>query len=158
MLGTNSTVIAGVVRVILLDKFDRHIPADATHSLLFCISTIEVGLSFIAACAPALKPIVLRIAPKLLGTTSRSRDNKYIKGGSLQANQLGYQLDNLPRNTRQTTNITPIESTEHAEKSSLGNHSGPAAQKGIVMTTETQVMWHTSRQPVKDGTSTESLV
>ncbi|KIM98242.1 hypothetical protein OIDMADRAFT_43326 [Oidiodendron maius Zn] len=152
------TVVAGIVRVILLDRYDRHLPPDFSYSLLFCISTIEVGLSFVAACAPALKPIVVRIAPKLLGTTSRSRDNKYLKGGTPQASRLGYRLDNLSRNTRQATNVTQIESTEGEDKLSLENNSEHRMKDGIVMTTETQVMWHTSSQPAKNGTSMESLV
>lgn len=100
----------------------------------------------------------MRIAPKLLGTTSRSRDNKYVKGGTAQASRLGYRLDDLSRNTRQATNVTQIESTEGEDKLSLENNSEHGMKDGIVMTTETQVMWHTSSQPAKNGTSMESLV
>ncbi|KAL6238433.1 hypothetical protein BDW75DRAFT_227878 [Aspergillus navahoensis] len=43
----STTVLAGIFRVILLDNFDRHIPADSTSSVLFCLSTIEVGLALL---------------------------------------------------------------------------------------------------------------
>ena len=147
--------------MILLDQYDRHLPPDSSYSLIFCLSTIEVGLSFIAACAPALQPIVVKLAPKLLGTSSRSRgiDNKYGRGGTPQASKLGYRLDDMSRNKRRTANITQIRAGEIEDQSSMGNRSEQVGNKGIVLTTETDVTWHDdSLYPAKKGTSMESLV
>jgi hypothetical protein len=149
-----------VVRVILLDKYDRHLPPDFSYSLIFCLSTIEVGLSFIAACAPALKPIVVKLAPKLLGTSSRSRSrDKYGRGGTTRASKLGYRLDDLSRNTRRPANVTQIGSGQVEDQSSMGNSSEKVGNQGIVLTTQTDVTWHEdSLHPTKRGTSMESLV
>lgn len=156
--GFRRTVIAGVVRVILLDSYDRVLPPDFTYSLLFCLSTIELGLSFVAACAPAMKPLIVKIAPKFFGTSrSRSRShNQYIKSGS-QANKLGYRLDEMSRNTRQGTNITQVD-TDFEDKSSVENAIRQGGKKGIVLTTETNVTWQNTPMTAKKGTSMESLV
>ena len=82
-----------------------------------------------------------------------------MKGGTPQASKLGYQMDNLSRNTRRTANITQIESGDHDDKPSMGNSGVQVGRKGIVMTTETDVTWHEdSLNPAKNGTSMESLV
>jgi hypothetical protein len=154
-----SAVIAGVVRVILLDSYDRHLHPDFTYSVLFCLSTIEVGLSFVAACAPALKPILSKLAPRLLGTTGHSRDNRYAQGGTPKASRLGYRLDDLSRNTRRTANVTQIESRDRDNKPSQGHRKEDMKGNMIVMTTETDVTWYDhTLHPVKNGTSIESFV
>ncbi|GAQ08679.1 hypothetical protein ALT_6000 [Aspergillus lentulus] len=126
------SVISGIVRVILLDDYDRNIPADYTYSLLFCISTIEVGLSIIAACAPALKPLFVMIIPKVF-SSSKSRTG--------------------PQYNRRGQGETMIEAGDDETGHRL-------SKNGIVLTTEMEVHWHESRsgRPITQGSSTESLV
>ncbi|KGO66971.1 hypothetical protein PITC_038510 [Penicillium italicum] len=144
------TVVAGLVRVILLDKFDRHRPKNYKHSVLFCVSTIEVGLSIIAACAPSFKPLVTRILPKLFGST---RTGPY--DGS--TNRLGYKLEESTNFTRRTQD--QITTTVECGDDEFGY--GPTKQDAnnvITMTTEMEVTWGRSNGEEQETSSTESLV
>ncbi|KAL4954438.1 hypothetical protein BDW69DRAFT_183487 [Aspergillus filifer] len=147
------TVLAGIIRVILLDNFDRHIPADSTYSVLFCLSTIEVGLD--AACAPALKPIVVRLVPKLFNSTGRSvRSAQYN-----YRPEYAYAMDPISR-SRRTQKGETITSVEAADDESVGRGRGRGRKDAITLTTETEVKWDdtpSGRAHDRDD-STESLV
>ncbi|KAL4767975.1 hypothetical protein BDW60DRAFT_211469 [Aspergillus nidulans var. acristatus] len=154
------TVLAGIIRVILLDNFDRHIPADSTNSVLFCLSTIEVGLAFVAACAPALKPLFMRLLPKLFSTNSRSGQcNNHARAGT--SSRWGYDLDALSRSRRtmyhdRSNNATTVEAGEEGGSPGAGKRDGARDGQGkIMLTTETEVKWHDHEV---GGSSTESLV
>ncbi|KAL4762092.1 uncharacterized protein BDW70DRAFT_149544 [Aspergillus foveolatus] len=154
------TVLAGIIRVILLDNFDRHIPADSTYSVLFCLSTIEVGLAFVAACAPALKPLFMRLLPKLFNTNSRSGQyNNHARPGT--SSRWGYDLDALSRSRRTmyhdgSNTATTVEAGEGGGSSGAGKRDINGEGKGkIMLTTETEVKWHDHEV---GGSSTESLV
>jgi hypothetical protein len=137
-------VITGIVRVVLLDRYDRAPPVDYNYSILFCLSTFEVGLSFVAACAPSLKPIIAKIGPKIFGVNTFS-GGKYSR--SRKPSRLGYQLDQMSRRTEAShTKIGADAGATHDQ----GN------QGGGVLTTKTEVRWHTGQ--AKTGSSTESLV
>lgn len=145
-------MVAGITRLILLDKFDRHMPKNSTHSLLFCVSTIEVGLSFIAACAPSFKPLVTRIVPRLFGST---RTGPNI--GSTSRTWLSYNLE-------QTSSFTPrthdqVITTVAAGDDKAGHGSTKfEADNIITMTTQMEVTWGRSDCEERDTSSTESLV
>ncbi|TGO80910.1 hypothetical protein BPOR_1536g00010 [Botrytis porri] len=169
------TVIIGIIRIILLDSFDRNPPADITYSLLFCITTIEVGLSFVCACAPALKPIFVRIIPKIFGESDRSRSQKNSTEGYGQGRTgrrpEGYEMSR--RTANHTTDIVAGDIEGDYDKMSdvtdveFGHGKGDGLREsrmGIAVRTETEVKWHDSLsvkngKPVKkSGSSTESLV
>ncbi|KAB8231606.1 uncharacterized protein BDW43DRAFT_281943 [Aspergillus alliaceus] len=150
------TVISGIVRVILLDQYDRHIPEDHSYSVLFCVSTIEVGLSFIAACAPSLKPLFAKLLPKMFSTKSRSRP--VYEGGGGASGRVGYNLDPLSRSGRTEHEVSVIRAQVGDDEESF--NAGPSDKYGIMMTTETEVKWHDSgsHPRANGGSSTESLV
>ncbi|KAJ9484436.1 hypothetical protein VN97_g8932 [Penicillium thymicola] len=145
------TVVAGITRLVLLDKFDRHTPTNPTHSLLFCVSTIEVGLAFIAACAPSLKPLVTRIVPRLFGST---RTGPHTGSAS---RRLGYNLE-------ETSSFTPRTHDHTVTTVAVGDGEiphGPTKMKGnniITMTTQMEVTWGRSNCEERDTSSTERLV
>lgn len=145
------TVVAGIIRIILLDEFDRHLPENYTHSVLFCVSTIEVGLAFVAACAPSFKPLIARLGPKLLGST---RTGPY--GSTSGRVRLGYNLEDRSNYTRQTQDqsLTVVEAGHSAELGSAKKHD----KNIITMTTEMEVSWGQSNRQEQDSSSTESLV
>ncbi|KAF4163587.1 hypothetical protein CNMCM6936_000579 [Aspergillus lentulus] len=147
------SVISGIVRVILLDDYDRNIPADYTYSLLFCISTIEVGLSIIAACAPALKPLFVMIIPKVFSSSKSRTGPQYNRYGASRSGPMGYDLDHISRASRRGQGETMIEAGDDETGHRL-------SKNGIVLTTEMEVHWHESRsgRPITQGSSTESLV
>lgn len=147
--------MAGIVRVILLDEYDRNIPANYTHSVLFCLSTIEVGLSFVAACAPSFKPLVARLLPKLFSST---RGERYYNGSASRSGRgrLGYDLGNMSNYSRRTQdqNVTVIEADGELDY-------GPATvntKNTITMTTQMEVTWDHSIRKELHTSSTESLV
>ncbi|KAF7162414.1 hypothetical protein CNMCM6106_009388 [Aspergillus hiratsukae] len=147
------SVISGIVRVILLDNYDRHIPADYTYSVLFCISTIEVGLSIIAACAPALKPLFVMIIPKVFSSNKSRSGPQYNRYGASRSGPNGYDLEHISRASRRRHGDSMIEAG--------GDERGDRLSKnGIVLTTEMEVQWHESGsgRPINQGSSTESLV
>ncbi|KAJ5627617.1 hypothetical protein N7490_009845 [Penicillium lividum] len=103
--GLLRTVAAGIVRIILLDQYDRHIPKNYTHTVLFCVSTIEVDLAFVAACAPSFKPVIARLLPRLWGGSSRS--GRYHNAVGPEA-ITSSKCQNFTRRT-QDQNITIVE-------------------------------------------------
>ncbi|KAJ5176564.1 uncharacterized protein N7482_002441 [Penicillium canariense] len=157
------TVAAGIIRVILLDHYDRHIPENYTHSVLFCVSTIEVGLSFVAACAPSFKPLIARLVPKLFGGSTRSnrytRNGQYANGSTSRSRRSGlsYNLEEMPHFSPCThnQNVTLVQ----AGDSGLGY--GPTeinSKSTITMTTEMEVTYDQSLRQEQHTSSTESLV
>ncbi|CAI7652910.1 unnamed protein product [Penicillium crustosum] len=149
------TVVAGITRLILLDKFDRHMPKNSTHSLLFCLSTIEVGLSFLAACAPSFKPLVTWIVPRLFGSTRTD-----LKAGSTSRRGRTW----LSYNLEETSSFTPRTHDQTITTVAAG-HDGTGrdcrkfkADNIITMTTQMEVTWGRSDCEERDTSSTESLV
>lgn len=133
--------------------------------MLFCISTIEVGLAFVAACAPALKPVFVRLVPKLFSTTSRSGRYNRGAGGGRYEYGYGYDLDHVSRSRKtQGGNTTSVlgGDEEGGVSAVYGNKAGSKRKNGIMMTTETEVKWDDSPGSGNDRTvndsSTESLV
>lgn len=133
--------------------------------MLFCISTIEVGLAFVAACAPALKPVFVRLVPKLFSTSSRSGRYNRGAGGARYEYGYGYDLDHVSRSRKtQGGNTTSVlgGDEEGGGSAAYGSKAGSKRKNGIMMTTETEVKWDDSPGTVNDRTvndsSTESLV
>ncbi|KGO64306.1 hypothetical protein PEX1_046550 [Penicillium expansum] len=149
------TVVTGIVRLILLDNFDRHMPNNYTHSVLFCVSTIEVGLSFIAACAPSFKPLVTRIVPKLFGSTRTGPYNGSTnRSGRARS---GYNLEETTNFTHRTQDkiTTTVEGGDDELSYSPTNLK---ANNVITMTKEMEVTWDRSNIEEQETSSTESLV
>ncbi|KAJ5373242.1 hypothetical protein N7517_005248 [Penicillium concentricum] len=149
------TVVAGIVRLILLDDFDRHMPENYTHSVLFCVSTIEVGLSFVAACAPSFKPLVTRLVPRLFGSTRTGPYNGSTNRSG--RTRLGYKLEETSNFTNRTQDQTVT--TVEAGDSEISH--GPTKLKAdnmITMTTEMEVTWVQANSEEQHTSSTESLV
>ena len=136
--------------MILLDNYDRHEPVDYNYSVLFCLSTFEVGLSFIAACAPSFKPIISQVLPKIFGGITSS-NGPYSKAGTR-----GYQLD-------QVTRRTEVNRTQVGADSRTGERDGYDDGKygdskgGIVVNKTTEVRWN-DRAEGEKASSTDSLV
>ncbi|KAK1148038.1 hypothetical protein N8T08_010672 [Aspergillus melleus] len=122
------TVISGIVRVVLLDRYDRHLPEDYTYSVLFCLSTIEVGLSFIAACAPSFKPLVMTIIPKMFGTKSQSGD-KY--NGTYSRNGPGYALEDRSKMSRRTHNGNNTTQIQGGDDVTVSSPSSQNDKNGV---------------------------
>ncbi|KAL4806376.1 hypothetical protein BDV18DRAFT_160445 [Aspergillus unguis] len=157
------TVLAGIVRVILLDNFDRHIPADSTYSVLFCLSTIEVGLAFVAACAPALKPLVARVLPKLFGASGAVKYENEVAGRYAY----GYALDPMAGSRRTNAEGGTYSNGEVSRGRSRGGRGRDREDKdGIMMTTEMEIKYdhecdsraYKQGRNEKEGGSMESLV
>ncbi|KAJ5111066.1 hypothetical protein N7532_001601 [Penicillium argentinense] len=81
-LGGVATAI-GVWRIVILaEGFLSHkIVTDATYSIGFCSSAIEVNVAVVTACAPSMKAIATKYLPRLLGT-SRGATSGYGPGMS----------------------------------------------------------------------------
>ncbi|PWY71157.1 hypothetical protein BO83DRAFT_362463 [Aspergillus eucalypticola CBS 122712] len=64
----------GVWRIVLLAEgfFPTHPVYDATYSIGFCSSAVEVHVAVLAACAPCLKAISSTYLPRLLGASRRA--------------------------------------------------------------------------------------
>ncbi|KAB8292574.1 hypothetical protein EYC80_008280 [Monilinia laxa] len=164
------TVIVGIIRIILLDDFDRHPPPDVSYSLVFCITTVEVGMAFVCACAPALKPIFVRIIPKIFGESSRSRSAKKSTEGYGRTGRRpeGYEMS---RRVAQHTTDIGAGDEDYDRMSDLtdvqgghGKDDGHKDRMEIAVRTETEVKWHNNvsvgkgKAARKSGSSTENLV
>ncbi|KAJ5613662.1 hypothetical protein N7528_007316 [Penicillium herquei] len=79
-LGGVATAI-GIWRIIILAQgfFPTHVVKDATYSIGFCSSAVEVNVAVITACAPSLKAITSKYLPRLLGTSRNGKSNYYGK-------------------------------------------------------------------------------
>ncbi|KAF7585237.1 hypothetical protein BBP40_011604 [Aspergillus hancockii] len=144
------------VLLILLDDYDRHIPEDYSYSALFCVSTIEVGLAFVAACAPSLKPLFAKLLPKMF--SSKSRSGPPCSQGEGTSGRLGYAMGPLSRSQKaqHEANVMRGEPGNDDEAYSAGSGD----KYGIMMTIEMEVKWHNSksRPPENEENSTESQV
>ncbi|KAJ5753264.1 hypothetical protein N7520_010181 [Penicillium odoratum] len=151
------TVAAGIIRVILLDQYDRHFPKNYTHTVLFCVSTIEVGLAFVAACAPSFKPLIARLLPRLWGGSSRS--GRYHNGSTGRSGRArSYNLEQMSNFTRRTQdqNITVVEAGGDESSYSPTETNN---KNIITMTTQMEVTWdHRPPREEQHTSSTESLV
>jgi hypothetical protein len=143
-----STVISGLVRLVLLAQFAAHPPKDISHNILFCISNIEVGLAFVAACAPYMKPLVVRIAPKIFVTTQLGKRTKRPTGGVYELNE--------SRTWKGTQTMTQIDATG-SFGAKLNKEGEMNDATDIMMTRETEVKWQDNPSMTRE-TSTESLV
>ncbi|KAH6675468.1 hypothetical protein B0J14DRAFT_636979 [Halenospora varia] len=123
------TVISGIVRIVLLDRARNKPKPDKNHSVLFTISTIEVGLAFIAACAPYMKPILAKHAPGIFGSTAY--------GQSHRPSRKDYELSERTRrskaqnNTKNGTN-SEFDPEEGKMETFVGNN-------GLIGRTETTI-------------------
>jgi hypothetical protein len=145
----SSTVVSGLVRLVLLAHFAAHPPKDITHTILFCISSIEVGLAFVAACAPYMKPLVLRIAPKFFGSTRFGKTTG-------MATRPVYELSQN-RTWKGTQTMTHVDASGDDFGARILREGGMNDKTDIMMTRETEVRW----QEIPNATlqtSTESLV
>jgi hypothetical protein len=143
-----------MVRLILLEAYTASVPKDPLYTILYSISTIEVGLAFIVACAPSMKPLLKYILPKLFGsslgygrTTARN-------------SRIGYELSETPRKGNRTQSRTKIEASGNFDSVALGDLSD-AGKSGIVTVKETDIRWQevdVKEKSMKNATSTESLV
>ncbi|KAL2842721.1 hypothetical protein BJY01DRAFT_264447 [Aspergillus pseudoustus] len=152
-------IIAGVVRIVLLDIYDRKLAAgklaDYNYNVYFSLSTIEISLVIIAACGPSFKPLVSKILPKFFSSRDRNGPQySYNRGTSGRM----YDLDNLSRGRRtQNEGNHILVETRNDERDSTGTVDPKA---GIMLTTETEVKWQEDdvQQPSNRGSSTDSLV
>ncbi|KAL3459732.1 hypothetical protein BJX64DRAFT_290901 [Aspergillus heterothallicus] len=154
-------IIAGVVRIVLLDSYDRDLAAgklaDYNYNVYFSLSTIEIGIVIFAACGPSFKPLVAKLLPKFFSSRDRNGPQySYNRGASGRM----YDLDNLSRGrrTQNEGNHILVETRNDDRDSTV---SGSAGQKpGIMLTTETEVKWQDDETQHRSnrGSSTESLV
>jgi hypothetical protein len=118
---------------VLLAQFSANPPKDFTHSILFCISNIEVGLDFVAACAPYMKPLVLRIAPPFFGST---RFGQTTRGATRPVYELGQS-----RTWKGTQNMTHVNANGGNFGARISKDGGLNDKTDIIMTRETEVKW-----------------
>ncbi|RDW94961.1 hypothetical protein BP5796_00724 [Coleophoma crateriformis] len=145
------TFISGLVRIILLDHFDRHPPADPGYSLLFCLSTIEIGLAFVAACAPALRPIVVKVVPQIFGTNG-------LRSGPSSKKPSRFKTNTYIMNSQSQRTLSKHKSGIYVEAMDpdLRFPPHPAVLGGISVTKTTEIRWHDASN--EKGSSTDSLV
>jgi hypothetical protein len=79
-------VAAGIIRMVLvstmLAKPDFDASWDAYNISIW--TNTELYVSLICASAPGIKPVILKLLPKLLGTSLRSRTRTRTTGGQLE--------------------------------------------------------------------------
>jgi len=143
-----STLISGLVRAVLLAQFAAHPPEDFTHSVLFCISSIEVGLAIVVSCAPYMKPLIVRIAPKVFGSSRFARTGR--------SPSPAYKL-NESRTWKGTLTLTRVDAKGDSFNGKVLTDGGLNRKTDIVMTRETEVRWQDNPHGVTQS-STETLV
>jgi hypothetical protein len=132
---------------VLLAQYNTHPPKDFSHTIVFCISTLEVGLAFVAACAPYMKPLILKIAPKILGSTRFGKTTG-------RPSRAAYELSE--RTWKGTETKTQIDSSGHFDVKAV-KEKNSKDKMDIVLTMETEVKWQDTPS-MKLQASTESLV
>ena len=75
-LGLAVTAIGLYRMILLIGAFFPTTPnPDPTYSIGFVSSAVETNIAILTACAPALKPLVMRYLPRILGTSRYARSN-----------------------------------------------------------------------------------
>jgi hypothetical protein len=82
MLGTLA-VVAGIVRMVRVGQIFEHVfdPSWDAYDISIWTNT-EIYVSLICAAAPGIKPVLVKMMPKLLGSTLRSRSRTKPTGGA----------------------------------------------------------------------------
>lgn len=82
MLGTLA-VVAGIIRMVRVSQILAHVfdPSWDAYEISIWTNT-EVYVSLICTAAPGIKPVLVKILPKILGSTMRSRTRRRPTGGA----------------------------------------------------------------------------
>jgi hypothetical protein len=82
MLGTLA-VVAGIIRMVRVSQIFERVfdPSWDAYDISIWTNT-EIWVSMICAAAPGMKPILIKMLPKLLGSTLRSRSRTRPTGGA----------------------------------------------------------------------------
>jgi hypothetical protein len=118
---------------VLLAQFSANPPKDFTHTILFCISNIEVGLAFVAACAPYMKPLVLRIAPTFFGSTRFGKTTGRATRPVYELSQSGIW--------KGTKTMTHVNASGDNFGARISKDGGLNDKTDIMMARETEVKW-----------------
>ncbi|PYH68070.1 uncharacterized protein BO88DRAFT_465114 [Aspergillus vadensis CBS 113365] len=93
----------GVWRIVLLAQgfFPTHPVYDATYSIGFCSSAVEVHVAVLTACAPCLKAIASVYLPRLLGSSRRatypSTGRQYVPNSTTSYSRRSHVKISAPR-------------------------------------------------------------
>ncbi|KAG9239068.1 hypothetical protein BJ875DRAFT_414974 [Amylocarpus encephaloides] len=100
------TLVTGIVRIYLLDDQKRRPKQDSTYTIVFTTSTVEIGLAFVAACAPYFKAILVKHFPSIFGSTRGALDNSRPSRKDYELSEksrwMRTQTFKSSRNTRQS--------------------------------------------------------
>ena len=146
---------------------------DATYSIGFCTSAVEVHVAVMAACAPCLKAIASTYLPRLLGTSQRTRypsaghpdptatphssrpgrsrfQDSAAQGGASHTSDLDHAVE-MAAMEREMRKYHPYADVEG---SSLSSDDGAAAH-GILKTTAVSVRY--TREPSPSEATGEGM-
>lgn len=181
----DSATAIGVWRIVVLAEafLSNKVTPDATYSIGFCSSAIEVNVAVITACGPSMKAIANRYLPRLLGSSSNGGTSGYGAGTSgsrkfpgsrifstNKASQIQSQADdNYEMADRSGANRVDINANHdfdmrkykrHGDSPSISSDSADGVV-GIVKTTNVSVRYTSGEiTPTRDGknSSVDSLV
>ncbi|RAH53755.1 hypothetical protein BO85DRAFT_462778 [Aspergillus piperis CBS 112811] len=140
----------GVWRIVLLAQgfFPAHPVYDATYSIGFCSSAVEVHVAVLAACAPCLKAIASTYLPRLLGSSRRatypSTGRQYIPNSTASYSRRSHVKISAPRGDTSVAfemrEMRKYHPYAEADDTSLSSEDG-APPRGIVKTTAISVRY-----------------
>lgn len=125
LLGTLA-IVAGIIRMVRVSQIFERVggfdPSWDAYDISIWTNT-EIWVAMICAAAPGIKPVLVKILPKLLGTTLRSRTKTKPSGGATGPSiEMGSKWK---RNTRASSHV-------HAQTSetALASAHGPYTECG----------------------------
>lgn len=135
---------------------------DPTHDIGFVTSAVEVNIAIISSCGPALKPLLHRWTPHLLGTSyaSRSRRNRsgyayYNESNGHGGIRSGTHNSHMNRSRTRISTIQSYNDRDDFKSSGLHPHDPRYHQQEMELSTNISKK---NRAPDSDSFSDESEI
>ncbi|GFF32528.1 hypothetical protein IFM58399_03242 [Aspergillus lentulus] len=141
-MGSFACVIA-IVRIVTMMPFVHSMDFTWYKVTLAKWAMVEINVGIICACLPVLRPLLLRIFPKLAGSKNSSGDKHTDESYALQESGSKKKKKGI-RNWDYLTTVggTQNPREDDVESLTVRPNGKSDSQEGIIMSTETKITYH----------------
>ncbi|RLL95029.1 hypothetical protein CFD26_101863 [Aspergillus turcosus] len=143
-MGSFACVIA-IVRIVTMMPFVHSMDFTWYKVTLAKWAMVEINVGIICACLPVLRPLVLRVFPRLLGSKNSSAD-KHTGESYTMHEPSSKSKSKSKKGVRNWDYLTTLGThnamEEDVESISVRQNAKSESREGIIMSTETKITYH----------------